>query len=340
MDSNITGLWVNFFTAAGIPSEVAATYALTFTENRIQNDMLLDLNKEYLRDMGIIRMGDIIAILRHAKRVHENTARDKVLSTTSVTSKVPVAAVTGRSTVAQPSSPSRILEHYTRNTAQDTTPVPGVQHMKVLKRRSNEDITTETDSSLKKSRLIRFSLPSQQSVKPKEGPPITKTVFARLGTEAKVVPKVENVVQKESAKPIFTRLGVKEKTDVVIPVPKDALKYEGILKSPPVVKRGFTVTSNNNIRKVNVGTMRADEAPMSVKDKLALPKAKSVKFSNKVEYKEIEAISNVVEKVNTFFNKPERRLAMPEMTVKGRLGVKKDQPNVVITKNIFKRLGI
>ncbi|VVD02476.1 unnamed protein product [Leptidea sinapis] len=255
MDSNITGLWVNFFTAAGIPSEVAATYALTFTENRIQNDMLLDLNKEYLRDMGIIRMGDIIAILRHAKRVHENTARDKVLSTTSVTSKVPVAAVTGRSTVAQPSS------------------------------------------QLKQT-------------------------------------------AKESAKPIFTRLGVKEKTDVVIPVPKDALKYEGILKSPPVVKRGFTVTSNNNIRKVNVGTMRADEAPMSVKDKLALPKAKSVKFSNKVEYKEIEAISNVVEKVNTFFNKPERRLAMPEMTVKGRLGVKKDQPNVVITKNIFKRLGI
>ena len=33
--------------------------------------MLLDLNKEYLKDMGVNVLGDIIAILKHAKLYHE-----------------------------------------------------------------------------------------------------------------------------------------------------------------------------------------------------------------------------------------------------------------------------
>ncbi|XP_063700721.1 uncharacterized protein C19orf47 homolog [Culicoides brevitarsis] len=64
--------WTDFFRKAGLPKEVANTYAHSFTENRIQMTMLPDLNKEYLREMGIFRMGDIILILRQAKSVQEH----------------------------------------------------------------------------------------------------------------------------------------------------------------------------------------------------------------------------------------------------------------------------
>ena len=37
--------WITFFQEARIPRSAAAQYAMTFTENRISMDMLMDLNK-------------------------------------------------------------------------------------------------------------------------------------------------------------------------------------------------------------------------------------------------------------------------------------------------------
>lgn len=37
---------------------------------RIQKSMLLDLNKEIMNELGVTVVGDIIAILKHAKVVH------------------------------------------------------------------------------------------------------------------------------------------------------------------------------------------------------------------------------------------------------------------------------
>ncbi|KAL1379672.1 hypothetical protein pipiens_014732 [Culex pipiens pipiens] len=116
-----TSSWVKFFTKAGIPSQAAGWYAHVFVENRFQMDMLMDLNKEYLRKMGITTMGDFIAILCHSKTVCNQSARDRVLSSQSavvegpvlpehLANLVPVAAVSAtlsnppKSAVSRPSS--------------------------------------------------------------------------------------------------------------------------------------------------------------------------------------------------------------------------------------------
>ena len=53
-----------------MPAGPAASYANTFVDNRIHKSMLMDLTKEYLKEMGIGVMGDVIAILKHAKTAY------------------------------------------------------------------------------------------------------------------------------------------------------------------------------------------------------------------------------------------------------------------------------
>ncbi|KAL0972906.1 hypothetical protein UPYG_G00196280 [Umbra pygmaea] len=65
-----TSEWIQFFKDAGIPAGLAVNYALSFVDNRIQKNMLMDLSKEIMMDLGITVIGDIIAILKHAKQVY------------------------------------------------------------------------------------------------------------------------------------------------------------------------------------------------------------------------------------------------------------------------------
>lgn len=67
--SSSYSVWNDFFLLAGIPNAVANEYAVTFSQHRIRIDMLKEITKEILLDMGIKAMGDIIAILRHAKNL-------------------------------------------------------------------------------------------------------------------------------------------------------------------------------------------------------------------------------------------------------------------------------
>lgn len=75
----LAAVWFKFFLDAGIPPSDAGNYAATFTEHRIQPDMLGELTKDYLADMGITVLGDVIAILKHARIEHAKMSKEQAL---------------------------------------------------------------------------------------------------------------------------------------------------------------------------------------------------------------------------------------------------------------------
>ncbi|XP_057315660.1 uncharacterized protein C19orf47-like [Hydractinia symbiolongicarpus] len=72
--------WEAFFKDAHIPTKQATEYASRFSDNRVRLDMLNELSKELLHDLGIKAVGDVIAILRHAKFKHAELSRDRSTS--------------------------------------------------------------------------------------------------------------------------------------------------------------------------------------------------------------------------------------------------------------------
>ena len=59
--------WAKFFCDAGLQEDIAVNYANIFNSNRIKFEFLPDLDKDYLKDMDITIIGDIMAILKYAK---------------------------------------------------------------------------------------------------------------------------------------------------------------------------------------------------------------------------------------------------------------------------------
>lgn len=97
--------WTRFFTLAGIPDGIAARYASSFASNRVTREMVPDLDKDTLIDLGITAVGDQMAVLKRVKAV---AAMEKAGSATH--KKNPVSAPVrslGRAPVSAPSIDDR-----------------------------------------------------------------------------------------------------------------------------------------------------------------------------------------------------------------------------------------
>ena len=79
--------WTKFLKDAGIPAADAAAYAVTFVEQRISATTLLDLTADHLSSLGIKVLGDVLAILRHAKTLDTTTTPSTVVKSDEEASK-------------------------------------------------------------------------------------------------------------------------------------------------------------------------------------------------------------------------------------------------------------
>ena len=64
-----TKQWMRFFLGAGIPPDSAAHYAVSFEQNRMGLDMLLELDKEYLRWAGCENCAQLFGV-QHILQEH------------------------------------------------------------------------------------------------------------------------------------------------------------------------------------------------------------------------------------------------------------------------------
>lgn len=77
--NHFSEIWRKFFEACDLPTKIQNKYAETFTAQRIQPNMLKELDKDTLKELGVDTLGDQLAILRYIKQVGADAPAFKLI---------------------------------------------------------------------------------------------------------------------------------------------------------------------------------------------------------------------------------------------------------------------
>ncbi|XP_068105604.1 uncharacterized protein C19orf47 homolog isoform X2 [Hyperolius riggenbachi] len=298
-----TSEWISFFKEAGIPAGPAVNYAVTFVDNRIHKNMLLDLNKDIMNELGITVVGDVIAILKHAKVVHKQDmckAMTEPPSQASLQSELrrnansPATRMIANS-LSRDSPPSTPVRRPETSTSKISVTVSNKVAMKNAQVAAVSAPTPESEEVPLKCRRVTAEMEGKYIINmPKGTTPRTKrileeqaakslprtSVFDRLGAESKAD-------STTGAKPtgVFSRLGDARDGDRSVESDEDSsvLQYAGVLKkkkATPIVREkltpGVTVkakaTSTEQKPVVTTFKRLATKPPASAPAKLSIPK--------------------------------------------------------------------
>ncbi|XP_062494587.1 uncharacterized protein C19orf47 homolog isoform X1 [Pezoporus occidentalis] len=256
-----TSEWIQFFKEAGIPPGPAVSYAVMFVDNRIRKNMLLDLTKELMNELGITVVGDVIAILKHAKVVYRqemckaatelllpssppvqaelrrnaNSAASRMIANSLSRDPLPAAPLQphgSKISVTVPNQPAAAKAGL-GNAAAGIPSIP-VKRRRVTAEMEGKYIITMPKGTTPRTRKI---LAQQQAAK---GLPRT-SVFDRLGAEAR-----GDAAAGGKPTGVFSRLGdsLRDKSmdndDDDDDDDSSVLPYAGVLKKPSASRKEIT----------------------------------------------------------------------------------------------------
>ncbi|XP_076138695.1 uncharacterized protein C19orf47 homolog isoform X1 [Alosa pseudoharengus] len=274
-EKSATSEWIQFFKDAGIPPSLAVTYAVSFVDNRIQKNMLMDLSKDIMMDLGISAIGDIIAILKHAKVVYRqdmckmatdaiNSGQTSVQAELRRTANTPATRMiaSALSRDSPPSTPAQWPDNRLSVTVSNkgakgvasSEPAEEGNGLPVKRRRVTAEMEGKYIVNMPKGTTPRTRRILAQQAKKGKGLKRT-SVFERLGAESKA-----DTTPSAAAKTtgVFSRLGggqedagwregpkpgAAEEEDDDSDGEGSVLQYAGVLKRPhPSTKKELAAT--------------------------------------------------------------------------------------------------
>ncbi|XP_067874996.1 uncharacterized protein C19orf47 homolog isoform X3 [Heterodontus francisci] len=241
-----TSEWIQFFKDAGIPAGPAVNYAVSFVDNRIQKNMLMDLTKDIMNELGISVVGDIIAILKHAKVVYKQElakVATESISTSHGNTQFELKR-TASSLLSRPADPG---------------PETSAKRRRVTAEMEGKYIINMPKGTTAKTKKIL----EQQATK---GLP-RMSVFDRLGAEAKA-----DTTTGSKPTGVFSRLGevVNQKESSDDDDAGSVLQYAGVLKRMPA----GTLKESLFAIKEKITAAKAKHTVTTIR-RLSIPKASS-----------------------------------------------------------------
>ncbi|XP_032651524.2 uncharacterized protein C19orf47 homolog isoform X2 [Chelonoidis abingdonii] len=206
-----TSEWIQFFKEAGIPPGPAVNYAVMFVDNRIQKNMLLDLNKEIMNELGITVVGDIIAILKHAKVVYRQEMCKA--ATESVSSNQPSMQSELRRNAT--SAATRMIANSLSRDSPPATPVrrPDTSTSKI-------SVTVSNKTAVKNAKAALCDPADESLVRPVKRRRVTAEMEGKyiINMPKGTTPRTKKILEQQAAKgvprtSVFDRLGAEMKAD-------------------------------------------------------------------------------------------------------------------------------